>query len=392
MRILFISTLGTGYRGGGNISSDLMAASLRDHGVEVVCEFIRKPQPKSILDRFLARIPEGFFNTQTPLLDLLIARRIRQHVREHRPDIVDIQDRFSLTAASRYDLGPVIKVFTVIDDLSRTQLEASFRSWRLFLLELKRRSALACLRREDFVLANSRHTREMLLEHGVPTERIAVIYHSLPPREWYSEAREGEAVAKRGGAPVVRFLMPGRIAREKGSVEVLECMAALNRDGLGGAYEVVMVGRGPLAAWAKETKGKRGLDNLRILPPVPIGEMYGYYRRADAVLMPTLCYESFGRVALESLLLGVPLIVNPRGGVKEVVEGLEGGCMFVRDREELEHAMRETLRHPRLLGEMSAFLEANAGRLRERFSHERLRAAYESYYRELIQGPPSCRR
>jgi len=384
MKILFVSTLGTEYKGGGNISSSLLAASLRDHGIEVVSEFIRKQEPRTLLDRILNLVPEGFFNTQTPFLDLLIARRIRQHVREHRPDIVDVQDRFSVTAASRYDLGPAVKVFTVIDDLSRAQLEVSFRSWKLFLLELKRKSVLACLKREDFIVTNSEHTRSVLVEHGVPAANITAFYRSLPPQEWYShDPGLVEIPARREDSPL-RFLMPGRIAREKGTVETVACIAELNREGLGERFEVLMIGRGPLAKWVMDEKQRRGIKNLLLRDPVPIQEMLECYRNASAVLMPVLYSEPFGRVALEALLLGKPLLVSARGGVREIVRGLEKGCLFVEDKHQLQQAMRDVITHPEVLEEMATYLKRNSDVIKERFSRETSCAEYERYYRGLL--------
>ncbi|MBN2027615.1 MAG: glycosyltransferase family 4 protein [Actinobacteria bacterium] len=384
MKVLFVSTLGTAYRGGGNISSSLLAASLRDHGIDVVSEFIRKQEPRTLLDRMLNLVPEGFFNTQTPFLDLLIARRIRQHVREHRPDIVDIQDRFSATAASRYDLGPVAKVFTVIDDLSRTQLEASFRSWKLFLLDLKRRAVLRRLKLEKHIITNSQHTKDVLVEQGVSAENISVFYRSLPPQEWYSHDPGEAGVPARQEDSPVRFLVPGRITREKGVMEIVACITELDREGLGDRFEVLIVGRGPLEKWVVDEKQRRGLKNLAIYGPVPIQEMYEHYRYANAVLMPVLYDEPFGRVALEALLLGKPLLVRPGGGVREIVNGLEGGCIFVTDKHQLQQAMRDIITRPEVLEEMAAYLKRNAGTIKGRFHREILYVEYERYYRDLL--------
>ncbi len=250
---------------------------------------------------------------------------------------------------------------------------------------MKRKAVLKRLRREGSIVTNSRHAREALVKEGVPPMNVKVMYRSLPPREWYGEdAGGGPAPAPEAEGRRVRFLMPGRIAREKGVPEAVASLEGLNREGYGGRLELVMIGRGPLAEWVREEALKRGMDNLALLDPVPIRDMLEHYRQADAVLLPLFNREAFGRVALEALLLGKPLIVNPCGGVKEIVEGMEAGCIFVEDGQQVKQAMRDLALHPERMREMSACLKADAGRLRERFSHDKLCDEYEAYYDDLL--------
>ncbi len=382
--MLFVSTLGTEYKGGGNISSSLVAAYLREKGIDVVNEYIRKEAPETPLERLLKIIPEGFYNTGAPLLDRLIARRIRQHIRCHRPDILDVQDRFSITAASKIAGGEVVKVFTVIDDLSRRQLESSHRSWKLILLDLKRRSIIRRLRKERFVVANSRHTGKILVEHGISPLNITIIYRSLPMRQWYEDSLEPDESPHGGKGGPVRFLMPGRIAHEKGVREALRCSARLNEEGYAERFELLMIGRGPLAGWARKECSRHSLRNVHILDPVPIHGMLEYYRSSDVVLAPAKCYESFGRVAVEALLLGKPLIIAPRGGVNEIIEDLQNGCILVENEDQLQEAMREVIVNPARLREMRDFLVSNPDTIRKRFNHDRLCADYERYYNNIL--------
>ena len=72
MKVLFITTLGTGYKGGANISSSLLAALLRENGVEVKTLFIRSEKPQTRLDRFLSFLSEGFYQLRNPVLDMLV--------------------------------------------------------------------------------------------------------------------------------------------------------------------------------------------------------------------------------------------------------------------------------------------------------------------------------
>ena len=77
-------------------------------------------------------------------------------------------------------------------------------------------------------------------------------------------------------------------------------------------------------------------------------------READVVLVPSLCYETFGFAVPEAISFGVPVIVSDRVGAKEIIGG--GGLVFRSDdpeslrqilagmdREQLERLHRGTM-------------------------------------------------
>ncbi len=385
MKVLLISTFGTGFKGGGIISAALLAEYFRERGMDISVEYIRRDAPRTPLDRLLRLVHIRLYNMRTPFLDFLIRRRIKQYIREHRADIVDIQDRFSITAVAGHSLGSVEKVFTVIDVLSSGQIKATQRSFRYLLVDMKRKAIVRGLKKEDHIVTNSVYTKDVLAEEGIDPARITVLYHGLPPRGWYSLPREEE---KREGEGEMRgrvsFLMPGRISREKGVMEVMEVSASLNSEGLGNRFKVTLIGRGPLLELVKRQKELKRLSNVEIIEAVAIEEMLDYYRKADVVLMPILYKEAFGRVALEALILGKPLIINPQGGVKEIVELAEDGCFFVSDNEELERAMKEFIDNPALAREMGMLIRQRQDAIRKRFNHERMFRQYSAYYEDLI--------
>ena len=75
-----------------------------------------------------------------------------------------------------------------------------------------------------------------------------------------------------------------------------------------------------------ETLGdpRQSLSNVIVTPNT--SDMRPVYGRARLTLAPSLWWESFGRVATESMLNGVPCVVSKRGGLPEAIE--DGGIVL----------------------------------------------------------------
>ena len=67
-----------------------------------------------------------------------------------------------------------------------------------------------------------------------------------------------------------------------------------------------------------------GLTNLHRLANTP--DPRDFYRVSRAVLMPSLWRESFGRVAAEACLNGIPVLASRRGALPETLA--EAGFLF----------------------------------------------------------------
>jgi len=53
-----------------------------------------------------------------------------------------------------------------------------------------------------------------------------------------------------------------------------------------------------------------------------------FFERVDAVIMPSLWHEPFGRVVVEARAYGVPVIAAKRGGIPETIVPGETGVLF----------------------------------------------------------------
>jgi glycosyltransferase involved in cell wall biosynthesis len=81
------------------------------------------------------------------------------------------------------------------------------------------------------------------------------------------------------------------------------------------------------------------VPHVRFLGRVTPHDLQAWYRNAIALLVPSIVYETFGFITLESLGQGTPVIANDLGAVSELVHDTGGGLTY-RTEEELLNAMR----------------------------------------------------
>jgi len=114
------------------------------------------------------------------------------------------------------------------------------------------------------------------------------------------------------------FLFVGRIAPEKGVAEAVE--AARIAD-----VNLVIVGPPVTGSyWEERIKPYLG-DKIKYAGHVPYRNLYQYYQKAKAILVPIQWEEPFGLVMTEAMACGTPVIAFRRGSVPEVIKDKKTG-------------------------------------------------------------------
>ena len=88
-----------------------------------------------------------------------------------------------------------------------------------------------------------------------------------------------------------------------------------------------------------------GKANIRFLGHLTDRQLQVLYRRAVAVIVPSLCFEVFAQVIIEAFRQQTPAIVRNLGGMPEVIEESGGGFVYDTE-EELVAAMDQLLADP----------------------------------------------
>ncbi|MEO8294935.1 MAG: glycosyltransferase family 4 protein [Gemmatimonadota bacterium] len=187
------------------------------------------------------------------------------------------------------------------------------------------------LRHMDAIIAMSDFSRKKHAEFGL-TYPMEVLPYFLPDPE-----QGGAAVS--GPRPHERpyFLFVGRLEKIKGLDDVIPLFRQYPDADLliagDGEYTEVLKG---IAA---------GIDNVHFLGRVTPDELRRYYQHAEALIVPSVCYETFGIILIEAFKQSTPVIARRIGPFPEIVEGAGGGELFTTG-DELLAAMRRLQSDP----------------------------------------------
>ncbi|MEQ1764111.1 MAG: glycosyltransferase family 4 protein [Pyrinomonadaceae bacterium] len=83
-----------------------------------------------------------------------------------------------------------------------------------------------------------------------------------------------------------------------------------------------------------------GCERIKFLGRLDQQELRRLYGSAMAVIVPSICFETFGIIIIEAFSCKTPVIVNDLGALSEVVEDSGGGFVY-RSQEELIAAMNK---------------------------------------------------
>ena len=74
-------------------------------------------------------------------------------------------------------------------------------------------------------------------------------------------------------------------------------------------------------------------DNIQFLGKIPQDSLIKFYRKATALILPSLAPETFGLTVVEAFACGVPAIVRIAGGSREIIDRSEAGYLYSNEDE-----------------------------------------------------------
>jgi len=240
------------------------------------------------------------------------------------------------------------------------------------------------------VIANSdfiaRHIRE---NYKVDPARVRVIHRGVDFDRFDPEKVSAERVIQLAnrwrlpdGVPIV--MLPGRLTRLKGHVDLIEALTYLRDLDLHCVLVGSDAGRDTYKGELERLVARRDLVS-RVYLPGNCDDMPAVYMLADVVVCASVDPEAFGRVVSEGQAMGCPIVASDHGGVREqVIEGRTAFLFPPGERKALADAIRRALsldeaERERLAHDAHAHARAN-------FSKDEMCAATLAVYREILRA------
>jgi glycosyltransferase involved in cell wall biosynthesis len=217
----------------------------------------------------------------------------------------------------------------------------------------------ATIRRSRIVITISEHARRTLIDrHSLAPERVRAIHLAV----------DHDVFRPADDAPERRdyLLYPARPWRHKNHARLYEALALLRRGRPG--LRLVLTGEGDFGTLP---------DGVEARGRVSLGELVGLYRRAAALVFPSL-YEGFGMPVVEAMACGCPVACSNATSLPEVA-GDAARLFDPRDPGAIAAAVDDVLRDP------DPWVARGLERAKA-FTWEACARAHDDVYRELSSG------
>ncbi|WP_114835788.1 glycosyltransferase family 4 protein [Agrobacterium tumefaciens] len=191
-----------------------------------------------------------------------------------------------------------------------------------------RRASLAFARLfAKLVAVNSEETGRAFIEAGGEANKVRIVYNGFDPAraKVYEPGKAARLRAELGLGPQPLVGLFGRLSEWKGQHVFLEAIAAME-----GVQAVIvggaLFGQEAYEAGIREQASSLGLDGrvrfLGFRSDVP--ELMA---AMDAVAHTSIVAEPFGRVVVEAMMCGRPVVATRGGGVTEIIRDGETGLL-----------------------------------------------------------------
>lgn len=292
--------------------------------------------------------------------------RLGRHLRAIRPDVVHLDEE-------PYNLA----TFQGMVLARRAGCRTLWFSWQNLLRRYPPPFSLLeryCVSRADAAIVGSQTAARVWRAKGYGGPLTVIPQFGVDPRHFalpaHREPRSGFVVG-----------FAGRLVEEKGADLLLAAAT-----GLAGA-SVVVLGSGPLRPQLERQARRLGLtERVTFLDWLPSDEMSAFYHQLDALVLPSRSRpnwtEQFGRVLVEAMACGVPVVGSDCGEIPHVVA--EAGLIFPEgDADALRAHLERLMTDPSLRLDLS---QRGRQRVLDHYTQAKIAAQTVQVYREMLAG------
>lgn len=212
-------------------------------------------------------------------------------------------------------------------------------------LTLRRIMRETALRREAFarlphLLVASEYMRDLLQQNGFDSEKISILppHFLTPPRPRWQPPIEPHTI-----------LFAGRLEVEKGVPILLRALRALPPH-----IRLIIAGEGTQRTLYEQMTADMGLAaRVQFTGWLSAASLAEMYQRCALLVMPSQFAEPFGKVGIEALAHGRPVVAFATGGIAGWLRHGHNGCLVSPgDEAGLAQAVAQLLSQPAILQEM----------------------------------------
>jgi glycosyltransferase involved in cell wall biosynthesis len=287
-----------------------------------------------------------------------------KQIRRVRPDLVHIDEEpYNLATAHTLWLA------------HRSGAKSLFFSWQ----NLLRRYPLPfqwleryVLSRVEYAIVGNQESRQVWRAKGYRGPVAVIPQFGVDPEIYQPAAKPA------GRGFIVGYV--GRLAEEKGVDLLLDAL-----DGLDGTWRAYVLGSGPASEALQAQAQRLGLANRVSFDPwIRSSQMPTYYHQLDALVLPSRTRpnwkEQFGRVLVEAMACGVPVIGSDSGEIPYVIG--DAGLIFPEGQIEILRAhLSRLLADPDLRADLT---RRGRERVLDRFTQAQVANQTYQVYRALL--------
>ncbi len=171
---------------------------------------------------------------------------------------------------------------------------------------------------------------------------------------------------------ILKIIYLGSLIKAKGPYILLQAMQ-------GPSCQVELYGNGPLRDELQDMITKNNLS-ATIHSPVPKEKVPEIYASADIVVFPSIWPEPFGRIAIEAMAAGKPVIGSAIGGIKETINEQNGILVPPGDVEQLRSALQLLISNNELREKLG---KQNKEKIQELYGEEKITEQLLSLYNQV---------
>jgi len=186
---------------------------------------------------------------------------------------------------------------------------------------------LAAYRQLSRIAVGSRYMRDLMIQNGIPAARVDILPpHFIPPGEENGRAPDMSPPDGEG------IIFAGRLEYEKGLPYLLRALPYIQRP-----HYLIVAGDGTRQEAYRQLAAELGVaERVQFAGWLGADELEAAYQQCAVTVMPTIMPEPFGKVGVEALNRGRPVVAFDVGGIADwLVDGRHGYLIPPRDSRQL---------------------------------------------------------